>query len=219
LPIGNDIIDLEQERNSGRSSVALSRYAKKVLSSKEWKKFQIEENSELYLWQAWASKEAAFKLLRQITPELRFLPRAYTLAEDLSHITHIASVSDDVTDIPITFKSDGDYLFCRAYMGAGPSRLVKVPVKDKIAMSEQAGEFPAPDTSGTHPSKRVRELCLELLRTSKILSSELGQPQFAVAASGMPLVRDGSETLPLEISFSHHGRFVAVSIAQGQIGV
>ena len=59
MQVGNDIVDLDYVHDHN------PRFAQRVLAEEELKGFEASNNAPAYLWQAWAAKEAAFKIIKQ----------------------------------------------------------------------------------------------------------------------------------------------------------
>ena len=80
MRVGNDIVDLTDPDNKGKSRD--SRYASRVFTPAERKRIESFPEPDVLLWALWAGKEAAFKVLAKKNPALPFIPRNYEVHLD-----------------------------------------------------------------------------------------------------------------------------------------
>lgn len=73
--VGNDIVDLREPANAGKSRD--SRFLKKILTSAEIDFVQNAENPDKALWSLWACKETAYKVIKKSCVDAAFLPRLW----------------------------------------------------------------------------------------------------------------------------------------------
>jgi len=73
--IGNDIVDLREPANTGKSRD--SRFLKKILTAAEVDFVQNAENPDKALWSLWACKETAYKVIKKKCADAAFLPRRW----------------------------------------------------------------------------------------------------------------------------------------------
>lgn len=80
MRVGNDIVDLTDPQNRGKSLD--HRYVSRVLTPAERKRLDQFPEKDVLLWALWSGKEAAFKVLAKEDPALPFIPRAYEVHLD-----------------------------------------------------------------------------------------------------------------------------------------
>ena len=73
--VGNDVVDLKEPANAGKSQD--SRFLKKILTNAEIEFVQNAENPDAALWSLWACKETAYKVIKKSFPDAAFLPRRW----------------------------------------------------------------------------------------------------------------------------------------------
>ena len=73
--VGNDVMDLREPANAGKSQD--SRFLKKILTNAEIEFVQNAENPDTALWSHWACKETAYKVIKKSCSGAAFLPRQW----------------------------------------------------------------------------------------------------------------------------------------------
>ena len=133
-------------------------------------------------WSLWAAKEAAHKALRQEAPELGFAPGHYHVELDERGVGAVHRGGDAIA---VAGLDRDERVHAVAFRGDAAD------VRDAVATLEALGE---PDSG-----RAVRAL----LRRSVGRPFELGR------RDRIPRLRLDGRAIP--VSFSHHGRFVAVA--------
>ncbi|MBN8548209.1 MAG: 4'-phosphopantetheinyl transferase superfamily protein [Deltaproteobacteria bacterium] len=180
--IGNDIVDLHAVEPPLHP-----RYLARVFTERE--QLCIGESRTL-LWLHWAAKEAAYKALKRLYPNFRFVPREIEFDALVSEIR----VGDISLVASYIISPEKVYVSCNC----------NVRVDWIQEWSSEAGE----DCDPPQLSRDVRALALE--KISNYLS---------ISAEHLTIVTDehckiprlylrGSRTEHL-LSFAHHGRYVA----------
>jgi len=72
---GNDVVDLLDPANAGKSGD--SRYLAKILTNAECEFVGKSVKPDVALWSLWVGKETAYKVVRKIRQNIRFLPLRY----------------------------------------------------------------------------------------------------------------------------------------------
>jgi phosphopantetheinyl transferase (holo-ACP synthase) len=78
--VGNDIVDLRDPDNAGKSGD--SRFISRVLTVGEQERIAGAANPDQLLWAFWAAKEAAYKAVSRIDPAVHSIPRSYGVMLD-----------------------------------------------------------------------------------------------------------------------------------------
>ncbi|MCX7816742.1 MAG: 4'-phosphopantetheinyl transferase superfamily protein [Syntrophales bacterium] len=89
--IGNDIVDLTEVANFGKSRS--KRFLERVFTKEEQRLIEGSEWPDRILWLLWAAKEATYKVLVKMVPEVTFVPRNYPI-ERLQFEGYDAGYSD-----------------------------------------------------------------------------------------------------------------------------
>ena len=180
--VGNDIVDLGDE-TAGRHP----RFARRVLSDIEYNQFASHRNSNVYLFKAWAAKEAVYKMLKQKKSNVGFSPCRYVFDEFKNEVTFENIV------INVNFRETDQYIFCWCVEGTEL-------VSHRIEISSEWNQ-----------SNAVRRLAREYL--AKVFSVKISEIKIVLDEFKIPLAYCGDNILPVSMSFSHHGQFVSISIA------
>ena len=180
-------------------------------------------------WALWAAKESAYKALKQLDPSIVFSPRELAVELDAGALLRggraCGSVRGGTTVLRLDVTSDGDRLHAIALAteggrgeSCGPFPPASVAVLSRVAACDDHGPTEQDHRSrvcGGHgpatvgdDSRAVRELATDAI------AAALGLEASELAISGRPpcVVRAGVR-LPLAVSLSHHGRFVAFAAA------
>jgi phosphopantetheine--protein transferase-like protein len=196
LSIGNDIVDL------GTVEPDLHpRFQSRVFTAREIAQIQDQRSK---LWAFWSAKEAAYKALKRINPQLVFSPVKFEF---------------DAVSSSITFENlrlDCCQILNNEYVH---SSCTNVPdllrVGNYQTWIEDFSSSDSKDISEVSPSVAVRRLAIRKvaallkLETYNLDISTL-QTAYLSKKSAVPILTHKGQPCPHLLSFSHHGRFVAV---------
>ncbi|MBA4395845.1 MAG: hypothetical protein C0394_00425 [Syntrophus sp. (in: bacteria)] len=204
--IGNDIVDLTDRGNIGKSKD--NRFLQRVFTHPERERIAAAGSPDTVLWTLWAAKETAFKVARKMNPLVASTPRLYPV--DLSPGGHGPIRSGMVCTphgpVAIRVSVAAEYIHC---IGSTmpPDNL------DRVLWSGE--RLPPEEADGDHdPSAAVRRYArlrlAELLRVSAVDVAVrrrqdmhgLGPPRFYL--NGKPA--------PFDLSLSHDGAYVAYAM-------
>jgi len=184
LRLGNDIVD--RKALGGHNP----RFTDRILNPIEKARRQNWSLDESFIWLYWACKEAAYKAIRQ-SREIPFHHREFIVSEDMTGI-----VWQDET-LQLHVMEDADAIFALATDG------------QKFQCHSQIARFPK-ELAPALQSEKARALLLDLAalhlpwpRAELSIRSKNRIPQ---------LIRQG-QALPHAMSLTHHGRYVAASLA------
>jgi hypothetical protein len=200
--IGNDIVDLQEPGNRGKSRDA--RFLKRILTPAECLKVILSRQADRTLWALWAAKETAFKVIQKRDPGVSARPRQYRVLlfpapEDTDDRKESAPVSGIVTTprgaVQIRLQFTAGYVHCIG---------TDAPWSAMEAIQWQVSERPA----GSNESERVREEAKrhlarhfqETLETIQIRPDD---------RTGAPSVYLGDRRTSIDLTMSHDGRFTA----------
>ena len=185
--VGNDVIDLgDREVIEGPTH---PRFDQRVFAAAERALLRSSRTPGLLRWTLWAAKEAAYKLARKRNSRVVFSPRRFVVElqqEDRARIRH-----GDV-EFTVRIASAGHALHALAQdTGRSVDRLVwAVEPKGRDA----------------DPSRAARALA------ARVLGEELDLPAEAFhfgRCGRVPTLTVEGRRGSLDLSLSHHGRFVA----------
>jgi hypothetical protein len=182
--LGNDVVDLRD--GDARAGTLHPRFDERAFHPLERDFVGGGPGANRRRWSLWAAKEAAHKALRQERPELGFAPRHYHVALDPDGF---GTVRRGGSVLALRVLADDERVHAVAFRG-DPGRIDAV-----VARCAALG--------CADPSRGVRLLLDRALRG-------LGVPALE-RRDRIPRLRLDGRDVP--VSFSHHGRFVAVAHA------
>ena len=165
------------------------RFPRRVLTPREYARFVIAGFSERVLWRFWAAKEAAFKLARQIDPAVSFLAREFEVDLKRRVVTHAGKT------FWLRLRETAEFVYAECRDDA----LARV-VSDVGHCRDDL------------ESDSVRRLVLELAQATGL--AECGEISLRKDDAGIPFLVAADERLPVGVSLTHHGRFVAAALAR-----
>jgi len=207
ISVGNDIVDLGSPLAAGKSADA--RFVQRVFTGEERQSIAQSISPDRTLWSLWAAKETAFKAVMKLSPKVSSAPRRYPAVLEPVDSTGTVKgvVQTPLHTVQVRLCHQGDHLHCVGCTGS-PGR--KNPLDSGIA--EICGaERALYGQADRRASRQVRILAAQAIagtlgchrREVSITSRNL--------AEGLccPSVRVRNRRQPMDISFSHDGRFVA----------
>ncbi|MBI1813852.1 MAG: 4'-phosphopantetheinyl transferase superfamily protein [Deltaproteobacteria bacterium] len=234
--IGNDIVDLgDPDTQPGATH---PRFDARVFTATELEAIHTSPVPNRVRWLLWAAKESAFKAFRKHDPSLVFSPARLVVARCLHDESHpVATVHNDEGTSPLVIpakagiqaqdprpcldagvrRHDGSTARCFCAHGMvchGRWRISFGAVETEgavhvIAQTDTDGEVVIAERAEVDaecPSVAVRRLAIAALA-----------PRLGVDPDELTIVRDGrvprmwlrDRLAPVDLSLSHHGRFVA----------
>jgi len=198
LLIGNDIVDLHDPWS--RPDKIHQRFDSRAFTHAEQVRIVESRSAHRLRWTLWAAKESAFKVARKLDAGVRFLPREFAVrmvGDARAEVTH------RVGRFSVRFDRADDWLHALAVPSGHGARAAAVGVGARVGEVETERRSAS---GGDGPSVRVRELARAALGSVMDISpTELE----IVTEGGVPTVRRREQRLPVDLSLSHHGRFVA----------
>jgi hypothetical protein len=209
--IGNDIVDLTDPGNIGKSTD--NRFLQRVFTPPEQERIAVAGDPDTVMWALWAGKETAYKVVRKMNPLAASTPRLYPVL--LSPGDHGPILSGMVCTphgpVVIRVSVAGDYLHC---IGAAPLPDVLDHVfwhVDRLT--------PAEDVGGHDPSMAVRRHAgRRLAALLNAPAADIDIPRFEdIDGWGPPTPYLKGKPAPFDLSFSHDGAFVAYAMIPAAI--
>lgn len=205
--VGNDVVDLHDPES--RPGALHPRFDVRVFTPDELEALSASASAHPLRWTLWAAKESAYKVAKKLDPTVRFLPRDFVvgqIAEGRALIMHATGPFDvrlyrtdrwvsAVATLTVAHPSRTRGPFSAGRVGAGLTSAGPI----NTAVERLA-------THGADPSRTVREFA------RAALASRMNVPPWQVriaADRGIPVAFWRDRRLPVDLSLSHHGRFVA----------
>ena len=224
-PVGNDVVDLKETGNRGRSRD--ERFLDRVFTPEERSLLAGAACPDALLWALWAAKEAAYKAVSQDDPGVCSIPRRYPVAldgENLCKPIDVAGFAGRLAGRVLTPRGEvalrvivtDDYVHAlTAGSEAGLAGIIRRV--DRMGVAENAGgvhqvEHVRDRESTGDPSAFVRaQLLLEIARRLRFPVDDLEIRKDSEGPSA-PRVFLRDRPLAAEISLSHDGRFTAFAL-------
>jgi phosphopantetheinyl transferase (holo-ACP synthase) len=205
---GNDIVSLNEINVARTKSEPL--YSK-ILSVPEIALYEDLKSAiffEHYVWLLWSIKESAFKYLQRIDPELLFTPVKFEIIQ-LNIPKGCFPVSFDGNENPLTITGHVEFDNYKIYSRSViyEELISSVVDSDKDFKSVYYAIKYIDSTVNTVQSAAVRSFLIEhLVKETRTPNLTIGKN-----AEGTPILFEGSKELPVPVSLSHHGHYIAYS--------
>jgi len=197
LLVGNDVVDLgDAEARLGNLH---PRFVERVFVREERRRIFCSPDPKVSLWTYWAAKESAYKALRKVEREAAFAPSAWIVElEDRQRYELLhGSVSDGRLRFDLEITCSAEWIHALATLGSGSSGA------DRILSGVE--RCPARQD----PSMAVRTAAVRALSNRLGLAAE----GLSIDRSKPPRVVGHAQTNGLDLSLSHHGRWVSFAAA------
>lgn len=200
--VGNDVVDLRDPEN--QPDALHPRFDERVFVPAERARLALESTMHVTRWRMWAAKESAFKVARKLDAGVRFLPRQFTV--------RLVGNARAVVDHAV---GRFDVSFSDAHSEAHDW------VHAIATWSDRSGVLEAPTgviarvhrsrTTAVHASSRVRTMARNAV--GSMLS--IAPAEIEIARVGrVPVALRRMLPLPVDLSLSHHGRFLACALTR-----
>lgn len=211
-PLGNDIVDLADSENIGKSRD--ERFCRRVFNPRELSSITGSERPDSILWALWAAKEAAYKALSRYDPSVCSIPKKYPVIIEAEAGAGAFAFREGVSDQTLQGKviTPQGELFLDIRININEAMLHVIADESAEALTRIVVRVERLAVSGDDPSEFVRKILLDEI--AKRLCCSLGD--LAVGKEGQgpgaPFLFFRGSRLPAEISLSHDGRFVAFAL-------
>ncbi len=191
--VGNDVVDLaDPELGSGARH---PRFDLRVFAPVERRVIDGAGEPNRMRWILWAAKEAAYKLARKLDPETAFAPARFVVRLDE---TFAGTVGHAGRELDVRVCAEGSAV--HAIATDDPAR------RSRITSALEATDEPL------QASAAVRALAI------RTLARRLGIPAAELSIGSRARIPFGEvrgSARRVDLSLSHHGRFVAVACDPG----
>ena len=218
--VGNDVVDLHGPES--RPEALHPRFDVRVFTPDEREALSASASAHPLRWTLWAAKESAYKVAKKLDPAVRFLPRDFVvgqIAEGRALVMHATGPFDvrlyrtdqwvsavatrkaaNAAVVTVAHPSRTRGPFSAGCVSAGPIGTGLISAGPINTAVERLA------THGADPSRTVRDFARAALASRMNLPP--GQVRIA-ADRGIPVAFWRDRRLPVDLSLSHHGRFVA----------
>lgn len=187
--VGNDVVDLGDPES--RTDALHPRFDVRVFGPDERRAIAASAEPDRTRWTLWAAKESVFKLLRKRDPQAGFSPSR--LRVDLAH-GRVEGFGNEFALHVLDPGATGD--------------AVHVVACDRRGRDDRFVTAVAPVPDGRDPGEAARGLALDHL--AACIGTRRESLRIARGPDRIPrLVREDGRATPIDLSISHHGRFVA----------
>ena len=190
--VGNDVVDFHDPES--QPEALHPRFDARVFSAGEREALGALGSPHSLRWSFWAAKESAYKVAKKLDAAVRFIPRDFLVrpvAEGWALVVH------ETGSFEVRLERTDQWVHAVARLTAANGL--------STHRSVSAGIEPL-EAPGADASRTVRESALAAL--SSRMSLPPGQIRIA-AERGIPVALWRKRRLPVDLSLSHHGRFVA----------
>jgi len=190
--VGNDVVDLASPET--RLDGLHPRFDERVFGPAERAALVSSPARHVLHWAFWAAKESAYKALKRVDPATVFSPKAFVVELPVwppERGVAVGRVRHRGVTLALAVRLAGECLHAVATASIAPGAVL-------------SGTGPA----GDEASRAARELA------AAAVARALGLDPRELTIDGRPpVVRRGGEPLVVDVSLSHHGRFVAFACA------
>lgn len=199
LCVGNDVVDLKEEANTGKSRD--SRFLKKIITDAEIEYIKCAPNPDRELWSIWACKETAYKVIKKTSPDAAFTPRRWrtVLKKNQPAYSEVDVIIPDTGRVYVRLFYTQEYVHC-----IGVNNFADA---EKLIWNVES----LPQGTETDPSVFLRDYLEKKLAQNLSLNAH----QIKIERIRMcgelqpPGVYIDNKKSAIDVSLSHDGRFIA----------
>lgn len=196
--IGNDIVDLSVEEPPLHP-----RYITRAFSRAERTNF---DGSSAWIWARWAAKEAAYKAVKRVYHAVSFIPSRFEVSSESQEVHY------ENLQLPYRIETCGSYVHVCCAMdeqSLGSTRTWIAKIYD--------------EQRGVNPSDHIRTFAADKIAST--LGIPVGEVTFSSARNRpasschAPALYIKNVASTRQVSFSHHGRYVACALSDVDLEV
>lgn len=203
--VGNDVVDLRD--GESRPESLHPRWDLRAFTPAERDRVHGSPSPHRTRWALWAAKESAFKVARKLDPRIAFVPRAFPVGDEVMEGPHGLRVrvrnASRAFDVWLEETRDWVHAVAVAAPWSSGSAMPPGSAVERVSRGSGAG------TGDPCPTRRVRELARRLLASGIALVPG----NITIRSSDrIPRALCPQTGLEVDLSLSHHGRFVACAL-------
>ncbi|MBU1194480.1 MAG: 4'-phosphopantetheinyl transferase superfamily protein [Proteobacteria bacterium] len=208
LHVGNDIVDLCTKGTIGRSKDL--RFVDRILTDIEKKHvLGCQKSPDTLLWAFWAAKETAYKAMNKSFPDISSAPRRYAVTLDNPSLKSrmFGCVKTPAGVVAISIFIQKTHVHCIGTTGnfTALSRVIFGAEKMDTKAQTQLCEQQSMQVRRFAKQKIAHCLNLDTCNMDILRSGHKKDP-------GPPVIRFNNQESFMDISLSHHGRYVAFAV-------
>jgi len=192
-PVGNDVVDLGD--NETQLDQLHPRFLQRVFTKLEGHRILSSTDSRVSLWGHWAAKESVYKAARKRNPSLPFAHSSFVVEdwEDAAAESFTGRIAHEGWDYWVDVARTSDWLHA-----------VALPLDSKNAEPKLV------DGVEVCPEELDASTAVRLFACAR-LAKELGcdPDQLTITRTWPPLLLCEGRSTGVDISLSHHGRWLA----------
>ncbi len=201
--IGNDVVDLRDPEN--QPGAIHPRFDERVFTSAERARLTTEATTHRTRWLMWAAKESAFKVARKLDLGVRFLPRRFHVQLEGNRWAVVRHV---VGRFHVSFSGADDWVHAIATYSDGHGVEASRRLSAIVERVQRGG------SAAAHASARVRAMARSAIGSAL----SIGPPEIEIATvAKVPVALWRKSPLPVDLSLSHHGRFLACALSSSRL--
>jgi phosphopantetheinyl transferase (holo-ACP synthase) len=200
LPIGNDIVDLGDPET--QPDAIHGRWDSRVFTEDEQRAVDGSSSPHRVRWRLWAAKESAYKAASKLHPGVAFHPSRFAV-ELLDSVT--AAVHHEVGRFRVLIAETEERVHAVAMPEGGTLS------GSMLGMLTRAGESAREGLDGIPSAARRASIEVRAMARDAIAVALRLDPAdiHITTGGGIPTVTYRGAPLALDLSLSHHGRFLA----------
>ena len=216
--VGNDVVDLLDPEN--QPEAIHPRFDERVFTPVERARLTNQATAHRTRWRMWAAKESAFKVARKLDPGVRFLPRLFSvqLRGNARAVVRYA-----VGRFDVSFSGADDWVHAIATLSDGPGKWRPSWVGSSWRPSRVASWRPSGIVERVQRGKSVASYASARVRATarsaigSVLSISPSEIEITTVGK-VPVALWNKSPLPVDLSLSHHGRFLACAWSRSSCG-
>ena len=188
MSVGNDVVDLADPET--RLADLHPRWAERVFTPRERAALETSPSRHRLHWALWAAKESAYKARKRLDPQAVFSPRAFEVELQAAAGVAVGRVlhRGEAFSLEVRLEDAFVHAVATAPGEAGDRRLSRV------------------ERARGAPGLAARQLAADAIGDALGLD-----PAGFRLAGRAPVARHPQHPVDVEVSLSHHGRFVALA--------
>ena len=207
--VGNDLVDLSSQEHIGKSEDR--RYVERTLDPTEMEALRCHNTSEArdrFFWASWAAKEAAYKVVKKLDPEIFFSPSKFIVNHEKGLVTFREYV------LPVHWEFNERWIHCICTNEASLNSQLEWKLADKEEIEYHSDEFLPHEKVSIHSdeSAQVRQLTKNLLKVQGISHYQVVRRPLGTKLAPPELWYEGKCVEKWDISMSHDGNFLAACL-------